>query len=72
MERFLFKREGGREAKALPEAGAVNYQQFKKGKGTKKEPKKPEKEDNSRPINSKYLVYEINRSDGSVTYVQII
>ena len=52
MERFLFKREGGREAKALPEAGAVNYQQFKKGKGTKKEPKKLEKEDNSRPMNS--------------------
>ena len=68
VEKFLFKRK----AKALLEAGAVNYQQFKKGKGTKKEPRKPEKEEKSRPINSNYLVYEINRSDGSVIYVPII
>ena len=65
-----------RTGKAVPEAGAVHYQQFKQGKGpkedTKKETKKPEKEEIARPVNSQYLVYEIKRSDGSVIYVPVL
>ena len=72
VEESLLKTEDVKQERAVETAGAVNYQMFQQGKGTKKEPEKPKKEVVSRPLDSNYLVYEIERSDGSVIFVPII
>ena len=54
----------------MPEVGAIHYQEFSQGKGTKKEVDKPEEE--TRSVNTNYVVYEIKRSDGSVLYLPIL
>ena len=72
VEESLLKTEDVKQGRAVETAGAVNYQMFQQGKGTKKEPEKPKKEVVSRPLDSNYLVYEIERSDGSLIFVKII
>ena len=72
VEESLLKTDNVKQGRAVETAGAVNYQMFQQGKGTKKEPEKPKKEVVSRPLDSNYLVYEIERSDGSVIFVPII
>ena len=71
VEESLLKTEIVKQGRAFDTAGAVNYQIFQQGKGTKKEPEKPEKEGVPRPVDSNYLVYEIERSDGSRIFVPI-
>merc|ERR1711956_66090 len=72
VEESLLKTEDLKQGRAVETDGAVNYQIFQKGKGTKKEPEKPKKEVVSRLVDSNYLVYEIKRSDGSLIFVPII
>ena len=72
VEESLLKTEDVKQGRAVETDGAVNYQIFQKGKGTKKEPEKPKKAVVSRLVDSNYLVYEIKRSDGSLIFVPII
>merc|ERR1712106_376443 len=44
VEEPFLKTEDVKQGRAVDTAGAVNYQIFQQGKGTKKEPEKPKKE----------------------------
>merc|ERR1712008_217906 len=46
----FLKTEDVKQGRAVDSAGAVNYQIFKQGKGTKKEPENPKKESVPRPL----------------------
>ena len=64
------KTTGERKGRAMPEVGAIHYQEFSQGKGVMKEVDKPGEE--TRSVNTNYVVYEIKRSDGSVLFLPII
>ena len=64
------KTTGERKERARPEVGAIHYQEFSQGKGVMKEVDRPGEE--TRSVNTNYVVYEIKRSDGSIFYLPII
>ena len=66
------KNKDERKGKARPGLGAINYQEFTQGKGMKKEVQLQKPEEETRSVNTNYVIYEIKRSDGSVFYLPII
>ena len=61
-----------RKGRFSPDIGAPYYQEFLKGKGSKKTTKKSEEEKMARSANSNYLAYQVKTSDGSHIYLPII
>ena len=59
-----------REERYSPDIGAAFYQEFLKGKGSKKTMKKSEEEKMARLANSNYLAYKVKTSDGSLLEVK--
>ena len=61
-----------RKGRSSEDIGAVFYQEFLNGKGSKKTIKKSEEAKMARSANSNYLSYKVKTSDGSHIYLPII